>query len=128
MSRKRSRIISISQEFIEFKDPPFSPYILIRTESIRPTSIAMAAAGGGSLKYIPLPAIFTAADLSEVQEIVRKHYAKQKAVPLFGKIMGYFVAFSETGGVTLGLDGNEVENGRKQGRFWPQSISIQDRI
>lgn len=127
MSRNRPRIISISPEFIELHEPPFEPYVLILIEPNKPSSIAMAAAGGGNLKYTPLPPNTTIDDLPRVQDMVRREHQEHKVVPLFGPTIGFFFVYKPNEGVKLGLDG-EVQEGRKQGRFWPQSISIQNRI
>jgi hypothetical protein len=114
-----------SDEFLEIKDPAFQPYVFVLTEDEKPSSIAMAAVAAGGMKYINLPFGTTVENLATVQEIVHDH-AKKVGVPLFGKITGYLFVYSESEGVLLNLDGTEV--GRKQGRFWPMSISIQSRI
>ena len=88
----------------------------------------MAAVGGGSLKYIQLPKNTTIHDLPRVQEIVRSEYAKHEGVPLFGATVGWFFVYTPTDGIVLNVESNEVENGHRIGRFWPQSISIQSRI
>lgn len=117
-----------SDEFLEIKPPRFEPFIFIRTTSYMPSSIAMAGAVGGSVKYIPLAANIGPDDLAQVQKVVRERYAESKGVPLWGEITGFFFVYSESEGILLDLDGNEVEGGRKQGRFWPQSISIERQI
>jgi hypothetical protein len=116
-----------SDEFLEIKPPSFSPYVYLVTSRRMPTSIAMAAVAGGGMKTIDLPAGTTINDLPKVQNIVRKHYVKNEGqCALFGVITGFLFVFSPTAGILLDVDGNEI--GRKDGRFWPQSISIQDHL
>jgi len=117
-----------SPEFLELKWPKFEPFVFIRTTSYMPSSIAIAGAVGGSVKYIPLDPSTGPDDLPDVQKIVRERYAESKGVPLWGDITGFFFVYSESEGILLDLDGNEVEGGRKQGRFHPQSISIERQI
>jgi len=90
-----------------------------------PSSIAMAAVAGGGMKYIDLPDTFTANDLPQVQHIVQKCYEKNEGnCALFGRIVSFLFVYSPTEGILLDIDGNTVEP--KTGKFWPQSISIQD--
>ena len=117
-----------SPEFLELKPPKFEPFVFIRTASYMPSSIAMAGAVGGSVKYISLAPNTGSEDLPVVQKIVRERYSESRGVPLWGEITGFFFVYSESEGILLDLDGNEVEGGRRTGRFWPQSISIETQI
>jgi hypothetical protein len=114
-----------SEEFLEIQIPSFFPYVFLVTISRMPSSIAMAAVAGGGMKYINLPRTFTAADLSQVQHIVRKCYRTNEGnCALFGRIMSFLFVYSPTEGILLEVDGNVP--GPKTGKFWPQSVSIQD--
>jgi len=118
---------SISPEFLQYRIPQFAAYVFIVSSLRMPTSIAMAAATGGSTKMIVLPTGTTADDLPMVQERVREHYRlSQGNVALWGRTTGYLFVFSPTDAILLDTDGNEV--GPKNGRFWPQSVSIQDGL
>ena len=118
---------SISDEFLELKPPKFHPYVFIQTTSYMASSIAMAAAAGGGMKFINLPETFTAGDLQQVQEIVREHYKENEGnCILFGGIVGYLFAFTPSEGILLGVDGNVI--GPRTGEFHPQSIAIQRQL
>ena len=102
----------------------FAPYVFIETTLKRPSSIAMAAATGGRMKYIDLPASFTTDDLSQVRQIVCEHYRKNEGnCILFGRVVKYRFVYTPDDCILLDTEGNEI--GRQQGRYWPQSISIQ---
>lgn len=117
----------ISDEFIELAIPRFCQFVFVVTASVKPSSIAMAAAASG-LKYIELPGTGLE-DLALVQRTVQEHYQECRGgLPLFGQITGYFFAYTESEGVLLTVDGEPVEHGRRTGRFHPQSIAIQNRI
>jgi hypothetical protein len=116
---------SISPDMIDIKPPSFHPYVFIETTSKMPSSIAMTAAAGGAMKYIDLPMTFTANDLPQVQPIVREHFQEHEGhCALFGKVVRYRFMYSPTESILLDTEGNET--GRQQGRYWPQSISIQE--
>lgn len=84
-----------------------------------------AAAGGGSLKFIPLPPNTTSVDLPRVQEIVRMEYAEHKGVPLFGKTTGFFVAFTPTEGILLDVLGAIAAVAAKSPRLqWRRRVPI----
>lgn len=128
---------SISREFIEDQPERFSPYVFILTTLLHPTSVAMAAVAGGSMKVIELRPGTTAADLPEVQQIIRDQREEDRGqVPLFGAMTGFLFVYSESEGLLLDLDGNVcsrevggiVEGGRRQGKFWPKSLQIQQRV
>ncbi len=114
-----------SPEFLEDRPPTFHPYVFIETTSKMPSSIAMAAATGGSTKYINLEKTFTADDLPRVQAIVREHYLKNEGnCALFGRVVRYRFVYLPTESILLDTEGSETE--RQTGRYWPQSTSIQD--
>jgi hypothetical protein len=116
-----------SDEFLELKPPPFEPFIFVRTRLYMPTSIAMAAACGGSVKYLQLPHNTTADDLANVRQIVREHYREHRGgIPLWNEIEGYFFVFTPTDGILLDVDGNVIE--RRSGKYHPQSIAIQKEL
>jgi len=107
--------------------PPFAPYVFIVSSLRMPTSIAMAAATGGSTKTILLPTGTTADDLPIVRDQVRKHYSQNEGnVALFGRTAAYLFVFSPTEAILLDTGANEI--GPKTGRFWPLSVSIQDYL
>src|SRR5207248_663624 len=109
----------------QIKDPPFAPYILILTESNRPSSVVMAAAGSGSLKYINLSDIYTATDLPKLQEIVRSQYTEHQGMPLFGKTMGFFFAYSPTEGIKTRRD---RQRPWEQTRPVPSPVNLDPRL
>ena len=94
-----------------------------------PTSIAMAATGAGNLKCVNLEKHATFKDLpQDPGEGCRLHLEKTMGLPLFGVITGFFVVFTESKGVLLDRNCDEVENSWRHGRFWPQSVSIQKAL
>lgn len=118
-----------SSEFLEIQPLKFSPFILVMTEPNKPSSISMAAVAGNALRFIELWPDATLQDLPQVQKIVRERCARdQGSVALFGQMAGFFFVFSPTEGILLDVDGNQVEGGRRKGRFHPQSTAIQDGI
>ena len=81
------------------------------------------------MKYIGLDFSATIENLPRVQRMVREKYAEDRGnCILFGKITGFFFVYSPTEDILLDVDGNEVENGRRQGKFWPQTVSLQSRL
>lgn len=117
-----------SDEFLEIKPASFKPFVFIRTTSYMPSSISMASAVGGSVKYIALAPGTTMDDLPTVQKIVRDRYAESHGVPLWGDVTGFFFVYSDSEGVLLDVNGAELEDGRRQGRFWPRSIGIEKAL
>jgi hypothetical protein len=118
---------SISEEFLELKPPKFIPYVFIQTTEYMPTSIAMAAAAGGGMKYINLPETFAPADLPKVQQIVQEHHKENEGnCILFGRVVAYLFVFTPTEGILLDVNGNEI--GRQTGKYHPQSIAIQKEL
>jgi hypothetical protein len=118
---------TISREFIEDRIPSFAPYVFIVTTLRMPTSIAMAAVCGGSMKRILLPKEYTGGSLPLVQEIARKHFVKNEGrCALFGEIKAFLYVFSPTQGFLLDTGGNLLEV--KSGSFWPESICTQDGL
>ena len=125
--RKRRRLIKISPEFIEVKESRFQPYVLILTSPNHTSSIAMAAVAGGSMRYVLLPNDVTPADLPKVQTLVREHYRENDGqCILFGRIIGWLFVYNPSEGIMLAVNGDEIA--RKQGRFHPISIQIQDAV
>lgn len=43
-------------------------------------------------------------------------------------IEGYFFVYLPTEGILLDVTGSEVENGRRRGKFRPQTIAIQKEL
>jgi hypothetical protein len=106
-----------SEEFLEPRPPSFHPYIFIMTERQMPTSIAMAAAAGGGMKYINLCSGIP--EMAKVEGLVQKHFAdNQGNCILFGKVEGCVLVQTATEGIVLDVEGNEVK--RVVGVFWPQ--------
>jgi hypothetical protein len=124
MSHKSPRIINrISDEFLEIRPEPFMPYLFIETKVKFPTSIAMAAVCGNSMKYINLRGA-TVGKLPKVQAIAREHFAETKGVlALYGPITEFLFVTSPTEAIRLTTTGETI--GGLTGKFWPQSISIQ---
>jgi hypothetical protein len=115
---------SISDDFIEIKPPKFQPFVFVQTTSYMASSIAMAAAAGGGMKFINLPETFTADNLPQVQAIVREHYRENEGnCILFGRVVAYLFVFTPTEGILL--DSNGAEIGWRTGKYHPQSIAIQ---
>src|SRR4051812_27761492 len=110
MARKTPRIVNpISREFLEGPPPRFKPYVFIETVLRIPTSIAMAAAAGGGMKFIKLWEGATTDDLPRVQTVVRQHYVDAKGgVPLFGQVLRYRFIHDTHGSIVLDIDGNEI--------------------
>jgi hypothetical protein len=130
MSRKLPRNNTTpfpSPDSLAINPHAFVPYVFITTSRRMPTSIAMAAVAGGNMKTIKLPSAVTAESLPVVQDIVREHYHENEGhCILFGRITGFLFVFTPTEGILLDIEGSEVA--RKQGKFSPVSISIQDRL
>ena len=85
----------------------------------------MSVGASSTFRWTQAPA---PADLPKVQGIVQERYAESKGVPLWGEITGFLFVYSPTDGILLDLNGNEVESGRKQGRFRAQSIAIEKQL
>jgi hypothetical protein len=89
-----------------------------------PTSIAMAAVCGGTMRFIEFPVGVGVANLPGVQRRVRRNFKDNNGkCPLFGDITGFLFCWSPTHAIRLDIGGNEIN--RVMGRFWPQSITPQ---
>jgi len=121
-NKKRPRIIYLSPESIEIREPSFKPYIFIETSNKKPTSISQAAVAANSMKYILLN---PGEGFADVQRLVQERFQKSQGnCILYGTITGFRYVTSPTESIVLDTDGNELR--RENGRFWPKSISIGD--
>jgi hypothetical protein len=121
-NKKRPRIIYLSPEMIEIREPAFKPYIFIDTSEKRPTSISMASICANQMKYVMLN---PGEGFADVQRLVQDRFQKSQGnCILYGTITGFRYVTSPTESIVLDTDGNELR--RENGRFWPKSISLGD--
>jgi hypothetical protein len=115
---------SISPEFIELRPEPFRPYLFVLSNNSHPSSIAMAAASGGSTKIVEFDERLTPEDLPKVNNVIQNYLADfEGECPLFGTVTGFLFVSSPTDGTLFDAAGHEI--GLRTGKFWPVSLSIQ---
>jgi hypothetical protein len=118
---------SISKKFLELREPSFAPYLFVLSSESWPSSVSMAAASGGSTKVVEFDERLTPTDLPKVQNVIRNYLADfEGSCPLFGSVTGFLFVSSPTEGTLFDANGNEI--GRRLGKFWPVSLSIQDNL
>jgi len=118
---------SISPEFIELRPEPFRPYLFVLSSDSWPSSIAMAAASGGSTKIVEFDEHLTPDDLPKAKNAIQNYLIDfECGCPLFGSVTGFLFVSSPTEGTLFDAKGNQI--GPRTGKFWPVSLSIQDNL
>jgi len=107
----------------------FKPYIYLKTEQTRPSSITMFALTGGTMKhkafYVPENLWLASEDnsFSLIGELIREHFNDSDGiVAFFGKISGYLYCPTYDDSYDFSINGDLLS--KSLGHFYPPMASV----